>query len=90
MQFTTAQDQTTNIHQTAGFDIRIYPNPVKNVLFIESEMTIKRVEIRDMTGKQVLSQTQAPTLGISELSAGIYFLTVHFEEGEKTFRIMKQ
>lgn len=76
----------------------LYPNPVSdhlNVVF-SNEMAIKFVEIFDRSGQQVLTiQNEVymnnMLISMDQLPAGIYFVAIHLESGEKHLeKIIKQ
>lgn len=65
--------------------IKIYPNPAKNILHIETPSSVKNftVEISDMSGKLVLKSENQNEINISRISSGNYICTISFN-GEKT------
>jgi uncharacterized repeat protein (TIGR02543 family) len=78
----------------AASDIKIYPNPVKNELWIEiGELTIKRVEILDLSGRVVLLPSFGGDGGgfnVSALSQGVYFARVETDKGIVTVKFFKE
>ena len=82
---------------TSSFDkasISVYPNPASDELFIKNENNIElsSVKITDLTGKTVLNQSsQLSSITISNLSKGMYFVTVETKIGNTvTSKIIKQ
>jgi len=66
--------------------VKIYPNPVKDELKIESgNLTIKKVEILDITGKVVGNSSN-----VSALSQGIYFVKLETDKGTVTQKFVKE
>lgn len=71
-------------------DIRIYPNPVSEVLNIdtrdEKKSKIKSLVILDVLGQPLVSNSynSNETLELSSLSAGTYFLLVSYQDGSRT------
>lgn len=60
-------------------EINIYPNPTNGEVNIESETTIDRVEVVDISGKLTVSEnfeSEKIQLNVSELDAGNYFVKV--------------
>ena len=55
-------------------EINMYPNPVKDILFIESNQQIKAVEVYTLLGKKVLVKSDTNNINISNLNAGIYLI----------------
>ena len=71
--------------------ISIYPNPVKNQLFINSQETIQSVEVFNLLGKRVLSTTHVNgSLDVSSLSKSVYILKLTSNNGVSTKRFVKQ
>jgi len=73
--------------------INIYPNPVKQLLFIQgnTNLHIKSMVVYNLLGVEVYSkQTAAHTLDLSSLEKGVYFLKVETTEGSISKRIIKE
>lgn len=73
--------------------IAIAPNPVENVLNIQTtnNQKIKSVSIADATGKIVLTDnSQNQSIEVSQLQQGVYFATVVTDAGTSTKKIMKK
>lgn len=62
-------------------DISIYPNPVQNILNIQLEESIEKVEFYSFLGRIVLESNRSE-INISSLSSGIYLLKVYTENGK--------
>lgn len=71
-------------------DVSIYPNPVKDVLHINTIFKVENIEIFDMKG-QLLESSNKPTQTISleNLNAGIYLLIVQTDVGSIIKKIVK-
>ncbi|HLW30284.1 MAG TPA: T9SS type A sorting domain-containing protein [Brumimicrobium sp.] len=78
--------------------ISVYPNPATtqlNIINPSNESSLK-VEVLDMNGRVVLLEKKAlnnaseATIAIDHLEKGIYTLRVYNEEGQRTFKIVKQ
>ena len=52
----------------------IYPNPARDVIFIDTEKEFEYIEIFDINSRIVLKQKFAQNLDISTLENGIYFV----------------
>jgi hypothetical protein len=60
--------------------ISCYPNPIQNLLTIQSSQTMDKVNLIDISGKIVLSKTiQSPTatIDVAHLPKGVYYLQVY-------------
>ncbi len=68
--------------------ITIYPNPTSNILFIEANTEIEKVEIYDIVGRKSLEVkplTEKTQLNIDNFKTGMY-IAVIYSEGKKTIR----
>jgi len=75
--------------------LKIYPNPVKDVLTIEAEAPIKSITVSNLSGlmvvrKDTLRRVSTETISTSKLSEGIYLLTVETEKGKMVKKIIKK
>lgn len=66
---------------------QIYPNPANDILNINGAQFIQ-YEITDITGKQIKSGAQS-SIDVSDLSPGIYTISVSSEHGVKQFQFIK-
>lgn len=74
--------------------VKIYPNPVANILTIENPFPNNvQLKVFNQLGQIVLKQNQNTTstsLDVSNLSKGIYFLNINSEEGNtQTIKFVK-
>ena len=70
----------------------VYPNPVDDVLNIRSTNTIESILVFDVLGKLVLESHPniiSPSLDMSDLNSGVYFLNVTINGTSKTVKIIK-
>ena len=74
---------TASINETTTSTISIYPNPVENVLNINSgDSKIAVIQLFDATGKLISTfNGMTNTLDVSALATGIYILTITDENG---------
>ncbi len=87
-------EDTTGINDNLMADFNVYPNPVKDRLYIETSTQIQSIEVYDIYGRiQNLrnSETQKlrNSIDVSNLNSGIYFVKVKTEEGNIVKRIIK-
>jgi hypothetical protein len=73
--------------------LKVYPNPVNDILTIEAESPIKKVTISDLSGRSVIStdalRDVKVTVATAKLSKGVYLLTVETEQGKTAKKIVK-
>lgn len=73
-------------------DFTIYPNPVTNQLYIESQEAFQRVEVFTINGKRILEvdhQENQP-MDVSSLPSGMYMLKIETENGSITKKLVKE
>lgn len=66
--------------------VKIYPNPAKSKLNIESSEEVINVSIIDITGKTILKEIEKNTIDLSGLEEGIYFIKIETIKISKTIR----
>ena len=67
----------------------IYPNPVKNELYVKSKLPINSLLVYNIMGKLMSSHTDVNLISTADLSKGIYFLKINNGEGEALVRFIK-
>ncbi|HEY8935430.1 MAG TPA: RICIN domain-containing protein [Cyclobacteriaceae bacterium] len=78
--------------ETISTDITVYPNPVVDELFIQTDGVRKlSVDIYTITGEKILSEkTDKGSVSLKTLSAGMYFVKVEGDGYTVTKRIIKK
>lgn len=73
-------------------DIRVYPNPAGDRLFVRGAESSGRFEIRDMAGRmRSVGNWSAEGIPVAGLAPGVYFLRLQPEEGpEVVVKFIKQ
>ncbi len=83
-----------NTDDFTGDELKVYPNPVKNLLnIVSNNSTVETVTVHDILGKTMLSKTGngiSTILDFSGLSTGMYIVKVVSAQGEKVFKILKE
>ena len=83
--------QTLGSVQDYETSFSFYPNPVKDILYIQNKNNIFSLEIIDINGKIILSQIDKAKeiqVDISAISKGIYFIKIQDKEGSYTEKII--
>ncbi|WP_340114355.1 carboxypeptidase regulatory-like domain-containing protein [Maribellus mangrovi] len=89
----------TGINNAFEGNIRYYPNPTEGALFVDLPQNMMRGNVRitvlNIAGvaiydKQFAASSGRIQLDISEASIGMYYVKLHGENLERTFKIMKQ
>lgn len=81
-----------NIEDYGSIEIKCYPNPANNVLFIESEIIIQQIQILDLSGRVLYSEKSESSeisIDVSSLSDGEYIINIEFEDGAVNKRFSK-
>lgn len=76
-------------------DTTVYPNPLQNTLFIESEVNIVSANIRDVLGRSIYNTSNTTNsiseMDVSTLTQGVYFITLISDENQsKTIKLIKE
>lgn len=69
-------------------DLKIYPNPVNDVINITATQNINKVEIYDILGKLVLETIHTNQIKISQLTQGLYLMKIHANNEAITKKIV--
>lgn len=63
--------------------IKLYPNPVKDVLFIKSSNQVhSNAKVFNIQGQCVLEKRKEDRLDLSLLTSGVYFVLIEIEDGQ--------
>ena len=85
-------EQVIGISEIECVSIKIYPNPVKDVLQIAGgELRINRVKIVDVTGNIIYQfNNLSNKINVSALSQGVYFVKIEMDNGIVTKKFVKE
>ena len=74
--------------------LNVYPNPVNDKLYIETEMNVEEVVVYTITGvivgQQSTVNSQQSYIDVTNLNSGVYFVKVVTENGEVVKRFIKK
>lgn len=70
--------------------VRLYPNPVSQTLFIQSSTAAEEILLTDLAGRVILSRKNAQEVDLSTLTNGVYMVSLRFEKLQLTRRIVVQ
>lgn len=92
--FTTEADPTLSVDEFEIKPFSIYPNPTTNVLNISTNEIINSLAIYNQLGKQVMTlhdkQILNNAVNVSNLSQGIYFITIVVNDKKQTLKFIKE
>lgn len=74
--------ETVNVDELpTGLKFGVSPNPVHDVLNIQTEVVVAFINIYDVQGKLVKTNTNSKTIDLTELKSGVYFCQVISRDG---------
>lgn len=87
----TSSVVSTAVVNVAPGRVSVYPNPVSDLLSIETRYALEKIEIYNITGRQVYANLQ-PGFQVStaDMSPGIYFLKIETAAGTDVKKIIKE
>lgn len=91
--FVAGECETLGVSDFTSIDFGFYPNPVIDVLTIQSQETVESMEVYNLMGQKVLNSSTIShgKLDLSTLKLGIYLVKATFEGGiTETFKIVKK
>jgi len=81
----------TKILNIESPEITVYPNPVKDYLYIQSTNKINKVELYTLTGSLVILENNfTEKISLSTVSKGVYILKVYTDKGLVVSRVVKK
>ena len=75
-----------SVNELEAATLSVYPNPATEVLYVNAE-NLNRVEIYDMTGRNVMTTTMS-VVDLRGIESGVYFVTVRSENAAKTTKLV--
>jgi len=89
----TVNNLQTNLEEASTEKPGIFPNPVTDVLHVQSADIIHSLVILDITGKQILKKesfsTGTLTMNVNDLDQGVYLLKIETGKGTFTEKFVK-
>jgi hypothetical protein len=83
-------DGIVSIEEIVDANFAIYPNPVTDILNIQSNEPVKRVEIFNLLGQVVKAESYTNSVDMARLSTGIYTVKVTTDAGVKVQKVVKK
>ncbi|MGL4993015.1 MAG: T9SS type A sorting domain-containing protein [Bacteroidales bacterium] len=84
------EDDTSTSIETLDASLRVYPNPVRDIVRIDCEAEIHGVELYNIAGLLVgKNRVNVNTIDMSNLSKGVYIIRIHTEYGYIQRQVMK-
>jgi len=67
----------------------VYPNPVNDILYISGDVSNKYIEVSSVIGQRVLTAFGTNEIDVSQLSEGVYLISIIDLSGFITKRFVK-
>ena len=83
------QGWPTGINDISSLGIVVYPNPTKDIITIETRLQIK-IEIYDIMGKLLIEEENTKHLNLSNLSNGVYNMSILYNGIRYSKKVIKQ
>jgi hypothetical protein len=85
----TINEASIKVENTESF--KVYPNPVTDVLNIQTSATIREITVMDLTGKVMMTlQGDRQTVDMQSLPIGNYVVRIQTENGITPIKIVKK
>lgn len=90
--YTVSVDGVVGTNDFSSIDFTYYPNPMGEILYINSRNVIQSVSAYNIIGQQVLSaRSNDGRVDVSSLPTGTFFFRVIFESGQmENFKVLKK
>lgn len=89
-QFSVTYDSTLSTENYELEKIKIFPNPVHDILTIQSEDSIESLILYSIRGKKLMEIRFRNKIDVSHLSDGIYFLRIKVNNGFANLKFVKK
>ena len=85
-----SSDSSLDVHSfNNNVHFKVYPNPVKNTLYITGITGEFKVQAYSVTGQEVFNYRNNSKLDVSKLKQGIYFVKISENQKNTTFKFVK-
>ena len=82
------------VEEMISSSFKVYPNPVNDRLYIETEEEVEEVVVFDIFGRRQVAETPSlqgnVTVDVADMKSGVYFVKVVTENGEIVKRFIKK
>jgi hypothetical protein len=91
---TVAEDNLSIENYVTNTSIKLFPNPVNDILNISTDINLKSISVSDINGRilqtiVVIGNKNRNIIDLKSLSKGVYFVTVKTESGQLTQKLIK-
>ena len=81
---------TLGIDDIESYSVFIYPNPTKNILYLEGNLNPVNISIYDLLGKKVISTNNTNRIDVKSLTKGVYFISIIDGINSSTKKFIKE
>lgn len=81
---------STESIESASEVISVYPNPASSVVNFTTNEPVQAYQVMNIAGEIMLTGTNASTIDVSTLVAGIYFIEVSYLDRSRTIKFVKK
>jgi hypothetical protein len=85
---------TLNTSNFTKNQLKVYPSPVADLLYVTSEISsidaLKIVDVNGRVVKQLAVNNQSAEVNVSDLTAGVYMITIETEKGSTVQKFVKK
>lgn len=88
----TIQDGALSTQEFQLENVKLFPNPVTDVLTIEANSSIEKVEVFNLLGQRIKELnlgSNTKTVDMSDLSKGMYLIQMSVNGKEATYKVLK-
>jgi phosphatidylserine/phosphatidylglycerophosphate/cardiolipin synthase-like enzyme len=73
---------TTGTIDERNISVQIVPNPVDDMLYLDSQVPVEALRVTSVVGQVLLASTVQNSIDVSSLTSGLYFLSVEMQDGK--------
>jgi hypothetical protein len=89
--FYYSQQSVSIINISQAEDLGIFPNPVKDVLNIQSSIQVEQISFYDLSGREIKTiYNPQSSISVNDLVNGMYIVKIKTESSESMHKIIKQ
>jgi alpha-tubulin suppressor-like RCC1 family protein len=88
-----ATSLANNDYLSTSNELKVYPNPVNNLLNISFDQTMNSVALYNLLGQEVITKlvnANETSIDVSALPSGTYLIKVNTEDKVKSLKVVKQ
>jgi len=82
--------EDVKVEDIAGAELSVYPNPADDILIVNTEATVSRIDIFNLHGQLVKTIANNDRILVDDLAPGIYMLKVGTPNGNINLKFIKR